>query len=118
MFIKKKGAILLSVIFILLTVALIGASLVSFFSTVDLSARFYVDETKAFYLAEAGISYAIHMLKDQLVEPGGIIQAGIGPKPLGEGDFTVKVDDQQSLIISIGRVGSTEQTLQVQYSAL
>jgi hypothetical protein len=113
----KKAAILISVIIILLTIAIIGASLVAFFSSVDLSARSVADEAKALYLAEAGISRAIHALRYKAGAKRGASET-IGPVSLGEGAYTVKIDFQQSLITSIGSVNDTDKTVQLQYSAL
>ena len=57
--IGNHGVILLSVLIILLTISLIGASLMSFFFSVDVTAQYSVESAKAFYLAEAGIAHAV-----------------------------------------------------------
>ncbi|MBL7069456.1 MAG: hypothetical protein ISS34_06320 [Candidatus Omnitrophica bacterium] len=114
---NNKGVILLSVVIILLTIALIGASLVAFFSSVNLAARAMVDEAKAFYLAEAGISHAINLLYSQADAAMDADQI-IGPISLGEGEYSIKLDLVQSLIISIGEARGSKITLQLQYSAL
>ncbi|UCD14985.1 MAG: hypothetical protein JSV34_04485 [Candidatus Omnitrophota bacterium] len=113
---NKKGVILLSVVILLLTIALIGASLIAFFVSVDLSVRSTVDQAKAFYLAEAGISYAIGMLRGKAV--GAKSEEKIGPINLGEGTYTVKIDYVQSLIVSTGEVNDVKKTLQLQYAML
>lgn len=113
----NKGVVLLSALIILLTISIIGASLVSFFSSVELSARNVADEAKALYLAEAGISHAIYLLRTQ----AGQTQAAgesIGPIRLGEGSFIVNIDPPQSMITSKGSVNGAEKTVQLQYSAL
>jgi len=113
----NKGVVLLSVIIILLTVALIGASLVTFFSSVDLSARTVADEAKAIYLAEAGIAHAIYTLRtkaDTTKRPHEVI----GPINLGEGTYSVKIDINQALITSTGDVRGAKKTVQLQYRAL
>ncbi len=110
----NKGLILLNVVIILLTIALIGASLVAFFSLTNLSVRTTADRAKAFYLAEAGIAHAISVLRSK----AGSGHDRIGPVSLGEGIYEVEIDFSQSLIISTGRVGSSKKTLQLQYSAL
>ncbi len=114
---RKKSVVLLSVVMILLTIAVIGASLVALFSSVDLSARNVVDEAKALYLAEAGVAYTINLLRNQAQSPADFKDA-IGPVSLGEGTFTIKLDYLQSLITSTGTVGTAEKTVQLQYSAL
>lgn len=113
----KRGIVLLSVVVILLTVALIGTSLVAFFSSVSLSATTIVDEAKALYLAEAGIAHAIYMLHNQ-AGIGGELAQDIGPVHLGEGTYVVNLDLVQSMITATGQVGGMEKTVQLQYSSL
>lgn len=115
--IMRKSVVLISVIIVFLTIALIGATLVAFFSSVDMSSRNFLDETKALYLAEAGIAYAIHLLRyqagshEELAKPKG-------PFQLGDGTYMVEINHYQSLITSIGEVNGTKKTIQLQYSAL
>jgi len=113
----KKGVVLLSVIMILLTIAVIGASLVAFFSSVSLGARSIADEAKALYLAEAGIAHAVHILRNPSKNPVDFKEE-IGPFSLGEGDYRIKLDLVQSLITATGNVRGTRKTVQLQYSAL
>jgi hypothetical protein len=114
---NKNGIILLNVIIILLTIAIVGASLVIFFSSVDLSARTVADEAKAMYLAEAGISHAVYLLRNEASSAGELGQT-IGPVSLGDGAYMVDIDLAHCLITSSGKVGSVEKTVQLQYSAL
>lgn len=110
----RSGVILLNVVIILLTIALIGASLVAFFSLVNISARLTADEAKAFYLAEAGIADAVSLLQSRATG----IEQSVGPVELGEGTYEVEIDIIQSLIISTGRVGPAKKILQLYYSTL
>ncbi len=114
---NNKGVVLLSSVIILLTIAIIGASLVAFFSSVNISARLVADEAKALYLAEAGIAHAIHILRGQ-AGAGGNIEETVGPVNLGEGTYTVKLDFTQSLITSTSSVHGAGKTVQLQYTAL
>ena len=115
--VNNKGVVLISVIIVFLTIALIGATLVAFFSSVNISSRNSVDEIKALYLAEAGIAYAIHLLRyqtgshEELAKPKG-------PFQLGDGTYVVEINHFQSLITSIGEVNGIKKTIQLQYSAL
>jgi len=113
----KNGVVLLNVVIILLTIALIGASLAAFFSLVNIAARETVNEAKAFYLAEAGIAHAVGMLRNRTVI-AEVENERIGPISLGDGTYEIEIDLMQSLIISTGRVASTRKTLQLQYSTL
>ncbi|UCD55133.1 MAG: hypothetical protein JSV93_06395 [Candidatus Omnitrophota bacterium] len=110
----NKAIILLNVVIILLTIALIGASLVAFLSLTSFSAQTTADRTKAFYLAEAGIAHAINILRNR----ARLENDTIGPVSLGEGTYEVKIDFGQSVIVSTGRVGNSKKTLQLQYSTL
>ena len=113
----NKGVVLLSVVIILLTIALIGASLVASFSSVNISARNITDQAKALYLAEAGIAHAVHNLRAE-AGVGGIVDETIGAVTLGEGTYQVLLDFAQSLITSTGEVRGVRRTLQFQYKPL
>jgi len=113
----KKGVVLISVVIVFLTIALIGATLVAFFSSVDISSRTFAEETKALYLAEAGIAYAINLLHYQSGSQEGLAKPK-GPFQLGEGTYMVEINYLQSLVTSIGEVNSIKKTIQLQYNAL
>lgn len=114
---NDKGIILLNVVIILLMIAFIGASLVAFLSLVTFSADLIIDEIKAFYLAEAGISQAVNVLRNQS-QSASFEELGdkIGPIAFGEGTYEIEVNRNQSLIISTGRVGGVKKVLQLQYN--
>lgn len=111
----NRGIILLNVVIILLMVAFIGASLVAFLSLVTFSADVIIDEIKAFYLAEAGISQAVNVLHNQSTATEELSDK-IGPITLGEGTYEIELNRNQSLIISTGRIGSVKKVLQLQYT--
>lgn len=114
---KKKSIILLSVIIIFITLAIAGTSLASFFLIVNSLARNHASSTKAFYLAEAGLSHAIFILRNQagLDEVSG---KAIGPVTLGEGTYTVEVDFNREVITSTGTVEGINRTIQLKYRPL
>lgn len=113
----KKGVILLNVIIILLTIALIGASLAAFFSLVNLSARITANDAKAFYLAEAGMAHAVNIIREKALSTD-IFEKKIGPLSLGDGTYEIRIDVARSVIVSTGRAGGSKKTLQLQYSTL
>ncbi|MFH1503867.1 MAG: hypothetical protein ABIH08_00530 [Candidatus Omnitrophota bacterium] len=113
----KKGIVLFSVIAMLLIIALIGASLAAFFSSVSLSTRTDIDKAKALYLAEAGIAYATNSLRTQAGADGGS-EKSIGPINLGDGVYVVEVDCNQGVITSEGTVNGVTKKIQLQYKAL
>ncbi len=113
---NSRGAILFGVLIIVLTISLIGASMIALLSSLAVSNQHEADRTKALYLAEAGISHAIYMLKTQAVVITGQ-EYFIPSTPFGEGTYDVKLDYNQSLIIATGRVGGTKRTIQLQYNS-
>ena len=114
---KNKAIILFSVIVILLTIALIGASLAAFLSFVDTSVRMIADEAKAFCLAEAGVAYAVHVLRTKAAA-GEMFQEKVGPVKLGDGSYMVEFKLNQSLITSTGRSRNAVKRVQLRYKAL
>jgi len=114
----KKGAILLIVLIVILTISLLGATLIALFFNVLTSSQIELERTQALYLAEAGIAMATGVLKDQTAvfskdEPQRIVPT----TRLGEGSFEVYSDFSQSTIVSIGECHGTRRAIQVKYSA-
>ena len=99
----------------MLTMALIGASLFELSASVSDSSQRVLDETKARYLAEAGIAHAIHILRTQAGEVPKLVR-GEEPIALGDGTYAVTFDLQESMITSTGSVNGTKKTLQLQYN--
>lgn len=113
---NKRGAILFGVLIVVLTISLIGASLIALLSTLHISSQYEVNQAKALYLAEAGINHAVHALQSQVI----IIaqeENFIPPTQLGDGTYEVKLDISQSLITSIGKVGAVKRKIQLKYSS-
>lgn len=113
---NERGVALITVIVVMLTMALIGASLAELSSSVNFSVDTILDETKARYLAEAGIAHALHQLRageglDTIDAEGNPILF-----PLGEGAYTVVFDPSESLITCTGVVNEIKKTLQLQYN--
>ncbi len=114
---SERGVSLITVIIIMLTMALIGASLAELASSVNYSVQNILDETKARYLAEAGIAHALHELRG-----GGDLSTTVDENenpiyfPLGEGGYTVVYNPNESSITCTGIVNETKKTLQLQYN--
>ena len=114
---NERGVALITVVVVMLTMALIGASLAELSSAVNFSVDTIVDETKARYLAEAGIAHALHKLRS-----GGDLSGTMDEEgepvlfPLGEGAYTVMFEPSESLITCTGIVNETRKTLQLQYN--
>lgn len=114
---NDRGIALITVIVVMLTMALIGASLAELSSAVNFSVDQILDETKARYLAEAGIAHALHELR-----LGGTLENSVDPEgnpvyyPLGEGGYSVTFEPSESLITCTGIVNETKKTLQLQYN--
>ena len=115
---NDRGVALISVIIIMLTMALIGASLAELSSAVSDSAESILDETKARYLAEAGIAHALHKLRSggDLSDTVDKITGDPVYFPLGEGGYSVVFDPEGSIITCMGIVHETKKTMQFQYN--
>lgn len=113
---NSSGAILFGVLIVVLTISLIGASLVALLSSLALSSQYEINQAKALYLAEAGINHAIHLLQSQAI----IVtqeENFISPTQLGDGTYEVKLDFSQSLITSTGKVGGVRRRIQLKYNS-
>lgn len=108
------GAILLSVLIILLTISLIGATLASFFLSVTTLANLELAQVQALYLAEAGVARALHELHQAALmggEPPLLLRV-----PLGEGEYEVAQNPSKGLITSTGWSQGVRRTIQVRYT--
>ncbi len=127
--VKERGAVLLIVLIMVLTISLLGATLMALFFNVFTFSQIEMDRTRALYLAEAGIAKAVGMLKSQAgAPPESAAQAEgatsvkrsdriIPPTKLDGGYFEVFNDYYQSTIISVGTSNGVRRTIQVKYNA-
>ena len=115
---NQKGVALITVIVIMLTMALIGASLAELSSAVNYSVDNILDETKARYLAEAGIAHVLHELRNGSDLSDTVDKSTGDPVyfPLGDGGYSVIFNASESLITCTGIVNQTKKTLQLQYN--
>ena len=115
---NNRGVALITVVIVMLTMALIGASLAELSSAVNYSIDNILEETKARYLAEAGIAHALHELRNNADLSEAIDKSTGEPVyfPLGDGGYTVVFDPSESLITCTGIVSGTKKTLQLQYN--
>ena len=114
----QRGVALITVIIIMLTMALIGASLAELSSAVSFSVDTILDETKARYLAEAGIAHALHELRNGSDLSDTVDKTTGEPVyfPLGEGGYSVVFNPTESLITCTGISHETKKTIQFQYN--
>ena len=110
---STRGVVLLGALIILLTISLIGATLASFFFSVNTVAEVELSRAQALYLAEAGISDAIYQLRQGGMS--GDTEQHAAAKALGEGDYEVEHDAAAGLITSTGRVRGVRRIIQVKY---
>lgn len=112
---SRQGAILLTVIVVLIFLAVMGMSLLGLlFSRTTLSIL-ASDRLKAFYLAEAGIAKSINELKTDIDTDGNGL-GNISPAKLGEGEFWARHDFQTSTITATGEVNKAKRTIQIKYT--
>ena len=104
----------MSVLLILLTISLIGATLASLFFSVTTVAEVELARAQALYLAEAGVAQAIHQLRQEGLLGGEAMQQ-LPPTPLGEGEYEVTNDLTAGLITATGRVRGIRRAVQVKY---
>jgi hypothetical protein len=109
---NKRGAILLIVLIVILTISLLGATLVALFSNVMTASQVELYRMKALYLAEAGIAKAVEGLRGQAGAQGKF------EGQLGGGSFKVETDLGQSIIVSTGISNGVRRTVQIKYAAL
>ena len=126
--VNKRGAILLIVLIMVLTISLLGATLMALFFIVLTLSQIEMDRTKALYLAEAGIAKAIGILKSKAGSPKENMfwpnsntaersDRVIAVTKLGDGYFEVYNDFSQSTITSIGTSNGVKRTIQMRYNA-
>lgn len=109
-----SGAILISVLIILLTISLIGATLSSFFFSVTTVAELELARAQALYLAEAGVAQVVSQIRQAGVL-GGEAQMTVGPTALGAGSYRAALDVDAGLITAIGTVRGVRRAIQVKY---
>jgi len=108
-----RGIVLLGALIILLTISLIGATLASFFFSVNTVAEVELSRAQALYLAEAGIANAVQQLHQGGLS--GDVEQHLGPTSLGEGEYEVTHDPAAGLITATGKVRGVKRTIQVKY---
>lgn len=111
---EPRGAILIGVLIILLTISLIGATLSSFFLSVTTVAEVVLAKAQALYLAEAGVAKVIAQIR-QAGALGGEAQVELPPVPLGAGTYEASLDVDAGLITAVGVVRGVRRTIQVKY---
>lgn len=111
---KKRGAILIGVLIILLTITLMGSTLAAFFTSVTTIADVELSRAQALYLAEAGISRALYELH-QASLVGGAAPSSYKNVPLGQGTYTVNHDLLSGVITSTGEANGVQRTVQIRY---
>ena len=113
-----RGAILLIVLIVILSISLLGATLAALFYNVLVSSQIELDRARALYLAEAGIARAISLLRTQAGTAANASSEQIIPSTkFGEGKFEVYNDFLQSSIISIGESHGLRRSIQLKYNA-
>lgn len=111
----NKGAILLTVIIVLVFLAVMGMSLLGLLFSRTTLTTLAIDRLKAFYLAEAGIAKSINELKTDIDSDGNGI-GNVSPTKLGDGVFSAVHNFQTSTITAAGEVNKVKRTLQIKYA--
>lgn len=115
--IGRRGAVLITTVIILLFLAALGMSLITFLYSRLAYTQMQLDRLKALYLAEAGISKAIRELRYDL-DPDADGTGNLPQTKLGDGLFWVRHNFQTSTITSTAEVNKVRRTVQIKYSAI
>ncbi len=115
---SDRGAVLLIVIIVMLTVSILGATLVTLFFNVLTVGQNELHRAQALYLSEAGIAVAMKNLKGQKGQKVVLPENRIVPvTQLGEGTFEVFLDQAESTLVSVGVSHGVSRTIQLKYNA-
>jgi len=106
----RKSSVLILVYLVIVVVLALSASLVYMIVNTRINFKNIEDNTKAFYLAEAGLDYGVNYVKSTF-------NTSLLPytKDLGEGSFTVSVSPlgtDRVKIVSTGTIGNLSRTLE------
>lgn len=114
----NTGAILLIVLIMMVTVSLLGATLVSLYFNVLSSGQIELYRAQALYLAEAGLAQAVSALKSQAGSASSSeLKKIISATPLGEGTYEAYNDLSQSTIVAMGQSHDVKRSVQLKYGA-
>lgn len=109
--IRKDGISVIALVIVLLLLGALGFVLTSLIITKQESAVLPFRSTHAFYLAQAGIEYAIRYASDQEdFDPDDTFSV---TKDLGAGSFTVTYDPGDGSVTSTGTVGTAERVVKL-----
>jgi len=115
---SESGAILLTVLIVILTISLLGTVMVALFFNVLTDSQVELYRAQALYLSEAGIAKATSMLRGQANATGPEeIQQIIPVTKLGEGYFEVYNNFSESTVVSMGTSHGIKRTIQMKYAA-
>lgn len=125
---SRSGAILLIVLIVVLTISLLGTTLVALFYNVLSAGQIEMYRTQALYLAEAGLADAISMLRQQAGKStrqlppapqklvlGGQMVRLIARTSFGGGYYEVDADLLDNTLVSSGTNHGVTRTIQVKY---
>ena len=111
---SEKGISIIALMIFLLLTSVLALVFSSIMTTKQKSARLPYKSAQAFYLAEAGIEYAIRDAYDHELEfwadPANIFPVN---KSLGAGSFNVTYDEQTKGITSTGTVGGAKRIIRL-----
>jgi len=110
----SKGLSFILILIVISTLTVLGGTLLLMVHNRVLLVQIEMDRTKAFFIAEAGISQSIFELKSQIDQHGDGV-GNISRQSFGEGYFQVIHLASTGEIRSTGTVNSISRTVQIQY---
>jgi Tfp pilus assembly protein PilX len=111
----SKGAILMTVIVVLIFLSVMGMSLLGMLFARSTVSMLEIDRLKSFYLAEAGIAKSVYELRHNIDYSGDGI-GNVSRTKLGEGEFWAAHNFITSTITATGEVNKVKRTIQIKYS--
>jgi len=115
-YLPSRGSILILVIIIFTTLATFSGILLGFIHTRFTAYQLEMDRTKALYIAEAGVSYAVWELKmNKDAEGNGY--GNVGHIDFGGGYFSVTHNPDSRQIISTGTYNDVSRIVAIVYES-
>ncbi|MDP2905713.1 MAG: hypothetical protein Q8O22_05370 [Candidatus Omnitrophota bacterium] len=120
----QNGAILLIVLIVVLTISLLGMTLVALYYNVLTTSQIELYRAQALYLAEAGIAQAISNLRKEAESPpvaaiimNESLKQIVARTNLGGGYYEVFGNILDQVLVSTGSSHGVNRTIQLKYSA-
>ncbi|MGA1823775.1 MAG: hypothetical protein ACMUIP_03855 [bacterium] len=111
---KERGAILITLIVIMVMLGLMIASFSTIMTTKHLSAPLFIHSTQSFYVAQAGVEWGIRYATDRFsdftADPNAVFPENL-IKTFSNGAFSITYDSSNDIFTSTGQVGLAQRQI-------